>query len=130
MVRAAGWLITISIIVCLWVNVMASHAANDLVESEDGQLLKGLRQRGLFEAARHHCQARLQVPDISMAQRTEWTMEWIRTHAQHALSLPADTRPDQWQQARKVAADYLQRYPRSPQRVLIQELRYPHYYLY
>ncbi len=120
MLRAAGWRITISIIVCLWVNVMALHAANDLVESEDGQLLKGLRQRGLFEAARHHCQARLQVPDISMAERTEWTMEWIRTHAQHALSLPADTRPDQWQQARKVAADYLQRYPRSPQRVLIQ----------
>ena len=120
MLRAACWRITISIIVCLWVNVAESHAANELGESEDGQLLKGLRQRGLFEAARHHCQARLEIPGISMTQRTEWTMEWIRTHAQHALSLPADTRPGEWQQARKVAADYLQRYPRSPQRALVQ----------
>ena len=94
--------------------------ADHLIETEDSQFLEGLRKRGLFQIAQSHCQRHLETPGLSMLERTEWTIEWIRTHAQHALSLPADARPRQWQAARKVASDYLQRYPRYPQRMLVE----------
>ncbi|HIA20622.1 MAG TPA: hypothetical protein EYN70_14610, partial [Planctomycetaceae bacterium] len=117
---AAGWRIGMGAIGCLLVCTGAAAAADLLVKTEDSQFLDGLRKRALFQVAQSHCQRQLATAGLSRQQRTQWTIKWIRTHAQHALSLPADTRPAQWQLARKVAADYLQRYPRYPQRVLLQ----------
>ena len=115
-----GWRMILGLAVCLLGSSSGLVAADYLIETEDSQLLEGLRKRGLFQVAQSHCQRHLETSGLSMLERTEWTIEWIRTHAQHALSLPADARPPQWQQARKVASDYLQRYPRYPQRTLVE----------
>ena len=120
MYRSSGALLGICLVACQLPTSLVAQPVENLAQGEDGQLLEGLRQRGLFEVARTYCQERLGAPGLSMGQRTWWTMEWTRTHAQHALSLPAARRAAPWQQARKVAADYLQRYPRSPHRVLVQ----------
>jgi hypothetical protein len=120
MFREGCWRIIFSLAVCLLVSRGELAAADDFMETEDSQLLDGLRKRALFQVAQSHCQLHLETPGLSVLQRTQWTIAWIRTHAQHALSLPADARPAQWQQARKVASDYLQRYPRYPQRTLVQ----------
>ena len=115
-----GWRMILGLAVCLLASSSILVTADHLIVTEDSQLLEGLRKRGLFQVAQSHCQRHLETSGLSMLERTEWTIEWIRTHAQHALSLPADARPPQWQQARKVASDYLQRYPRYPQRTLVE----------
>ena len=112
--------IRFSVVVLLLLGSRVSLGADLLLKTEDSELLEGLRKRALFQTAQFQCQRRLATPGLSQQQRTQWTIECIRTHTEHALSLPVGQRAGQWQLARKVAADYLQRYPRYPQRILVQ----------
>lgn len=88
-------------------------------ETED-QFLEGLRQRRLFALAETYCRERLGAQGLSPRRRNELTIQWIRMIADQALNVPADQRDAYWKKARRVAEEYVRKYPEDPRTVLVQ----------
>jgi tetratricopeptide (TPR) repeat protein len=74
---------------------------------EEGQLLNGLRERGLFEIAEYHCRNQLGREGLTSRERMQWTVEMVRTMAQEALNLPADQQESAWNRAVDTARRYV-----------------------
>jgi len=87
--------------------------------STEVRFLTGLRQRQLFRLAEDFCLQQL-TQELTATSRAEFTIELIRTYAQHAIySAPADRAP-YWQKARDTAAQFLSEHAENPRRLLVQ----------
>ncbi len=95
-------------------------AAGSLAADDDARFLEGLRQRRLFELAERLCGEQLADQQLGPVQQGELTVEWIRTIALHAAHSPPDQRQALWQQARRVAADFLGKNAQHPRGMLVR----------
>ena len=77
-----------------------------VAQSPDESLLDGLRQRGLFELARHHCQQRLEDSGEGTRQQVKWTVQLMRTLAAEARQVGQQQRDTLWDQAGEVADSF------------------------
>jgi len=87
-------------------------------QSTEPELLDGLRQRGLFELARVHCQSQLKLSQ-QPRQQVEWTVEWMRTLAAEAQQAGAAEQEQLWKSAADIAADFIAQQPRNPRSLLV-----------
>lgn len=85
----------------------------DALDHIDQQLLNGLRARGLFETAVHYCNEQLAADEIAPRDAAIWTVELIRTHADHGMNLASIERESAWSKARDVTEDFLVANPES-----------------
>jgi len=84
------------------------------IDHVDQQLLDGLRSRGLYGTAIHYCNEQLAVEEIPPRDEAIWTVELIRTHADHGLNLPSTDRQSAWSMAHEATAAYIAANPESP----------------
>jgi hypothetical protein len=89
-------------------------------QSADKNLLDGLRKRGLFELARHHCQQQLEDSQDGSRQQVKWTIQLMRTRAAEAQQAGRQHRDELWSQAGEVAAGFIQQHGDHPRRILVQ----------
>ena len=95
--------------VCIsWAGVVSA------IDHVDQQLLDGLRSRGLYGTAIHYCNEQLDVEEISPRDEGIWTVELIRTHADHGLNLPSTDRESAWTMAQEATTAYIAANPESP----------------
>ena len=91
-----------------------------VAQSADDHLLDGLRQRGLFDLARHHCQQQLENAREGSRKQVKWTVQLMRTHAAEAQQAGRQQRKQLWGQAGEVAAGFIQQHGDHPRRILVQ----------
>jgi tetratricopeptide (TPR) repeat protein len=76
--------------------------------------LKGLRDRRLFSVAETYCFRRLDDPELSAAERIDYTVELSRALVQHAAWRTGQEQEELWARARSVVDDELRRDPEHP----------------
>jgi tetratricopeptide (TPR) repeat protein len=77
----------------------------------DEAFLAGLRARRLFALAESHCQRRSADQSLSVVERGELTVDWIRTLAEHARHSPAYNRESLLRRVHEVAAQFTTAHP-------------------
>nr|ADI22881.1 hypothetical protein [uncultured Rhizobium sp. HF0500_35F13] len=98
--------------------ILLVFTATARAQSTEPELLDGLRQRGLFELARVHCQSQLKLSQPPR-QQVEWTVEWMRTLAAEAQQAGAAEQEQLWKSAADIAADFIAQQPRNPRSLLV-----------
>jgi hypothetical protein len=106
----AGWLVG-------WLVLAGGPLA---AQPSEVAFVEGLRQRRLYDLAAAHCQERLARLALGAPERADWTVELIRTLAEHAAAAPPSQRAALWKQAHQAAADFLQQVPTHPRAVLVR----------
>ena len=91
-----------------------------VAQSPDESLLDGLRQRGLFELARHHCQQKLEDSGEGTREQVKWTVQLMRTLSAEARQAGQQQRDTLWDQAGEVAESFVVEHREHPQLVLLR----------
>ncbi len=100
--------------------LIAASAVPAWADSPEARFVAGLRARRLFRLAEQYCTQQVRRSDLSPARRAEVLMELARTYGEHALHAPPGERQPLWDEAHAVVGDYLQAFPDSPRRLLIE----------
>ena len=108
------------VVYLFWVVLVVAPKCALSARNDDARFVDGLRQRRLYSLAEDFCQERLVDENLSEVERSETTLELIRTLAAHAADSPPSLRLHLWDQARQTAGDYLREHPGAPRLVLIR----------
>lgn len=79
-----------------------------------------LRQRGLFSLAEGQALSRLTSDELSVADRTSYTIELSRTLTEHAGFVSDEQREELWERARSVIQDLLAKDRSNPRNLLLE----------
>ena len=82
--------------------------------------MAGLRRRGLFALAETYCRKRLEDAQLDEVDRAELVIDLVRTLAEHALAVPADSRAPLWQEISTTTADFQRQHPQNPRVLLVR----------
>ena len=96
-----------------------AQTTNDNETSDEIRLIAGLRQRRLFELAKSHSQAILNQP-LSPTEQVDVKIELLKTQISEAILAGSQERELAWQQTKQSAAQFLERHPNHPRRLLVQ----------
>lgn len=100
--------------------LFALGASGQTQPTDDERFLAGLRARQLFSLVDLYCARQLAQEELNDRRRVMLTVEQIRSHAEHAVSVaPAEQRAF-WQRAHQTAHDFNEQFPESPRRILVQ----------
>ncbi|HEY1785414.1 MAG TPA: hypothetical protein VGG30_07680, partial [Pirellulales bacterium] len=89
-------------------------------EPAEQRFLAGLRRRGLFVLAENYCHERLKDAQLDEVDRAELVIDLIRTLAEHALAVAADSRAPLWQEISTTTADFQRQHPQNPRVLLVR----------
>jgi hypothetical protein len=95
-------------------------AAETSFSEGTAKYFRELRRRGLYRLAESFCLERLSRPGLSLAQRTELTLELSRALADHALVAVEPEQAELWNRARSTLAEFLKQEPKNPRRLLLE----------
>lgn len=109
--RAPRWLVLL-----IWCAAPMLIAA----ASPDEEFLQGLRTRRLFELAEKYCREKLTDQQLAASDRSLFTLELIRTYAEHAANAEPAARNALWKQADDTAVEFMRNAPQHPQILLIK----------
>ncbi|WP_010582479.1 coiled-coil domain-containing protein [Schlesneria paludicola] len=91
-----------------------------LGDEPQARYFEQLRQRSLFALAETEAIARLAADDLSLATKTDLTLELSRSLAEHAGFVPEDQRNELWQRARQAVLDLVEQDRSNPRVILLQ----------
>jgi hypothetical protein len=94
--------------------------ADENYEPAEERFLAGLRRRGLFALAETYCRERLKDAQLDEVDRAELLIDLVRTLAEHALAVPADSRAPMWQEISTTTADFQRQHPQNPRVLLVR----------
>jgi len=98
----------------------AGLAAETTFSEGTAKYFRELRRRGLYRLAESFCLERLSRPGLSIAQRTELTLELSRALAEHAMVAVEPEQTELWSRARSTLAEFLKQEPKNPRRLLLE----------
>ena len=84
------------------------------------KMIRGLRQRSLFDLADQFASLELESEQIPQLEKATVLNELIRTKVIQAASLTATQREEVWTRAHFLADDFLKKSPEHPRRLLVQ----------
>ena len=99
------------LLICLPISTLRSDETH-------ARYFEQLRQRGLFSLAEAEAISRLAKPDLSLADKSLFSIELSRTLTEHAGFVSDEQRDELWQRAQKVIQDLLDQEHLNP-RVLV-----------
>jgi hypothetical protein len=79
-----------------------------------------LRRRGLYRLAETFCLERLSRSGLSLAQRTDLTLELSRALSEHATVAVEPEQTELWDRARSTLTEFLKQEPKNPRRLLLE----------
>lgn len=92
----------------------------DAADQAHTQYFEQLRQRGLFSLAEGEAISRLEADKLSLADKTQLSIELSRTLMEHAAFVTDEQREELWQRARTVVQDLLDQNPTSPRSLMLE----------
>jgi len=95
-------------------------SADEDYEPAESRFLTGLRRRGLFALAETYCRDRLKDAGLDEVDRAELVIGLVRTLAEHALAVPADSRAPLWQEIAATTANFQRQHPQNPRVLLVR----------
>jgi hypothetical protein len=108
----------VTLIVCAPFPVSADDSAG--LDELTTDYFRGLRERRLFRLAESYCLQKLSRGRLSLAVRTDLTIELARTLTEHAMYAGPAEQTELWNQARKTLEDVLEAEPTHPRRILFE----------
>lgn len=108
----------VSSIVCAPFAVLADDSTG--LDELTTDYFRGLRERRLFRLAESYSLQRLSRGRLSLADRTDLTIELARTLTEHATYAGPAEQAELWNQARKTLQDVLDAEPTHPRRILFE----------
>ncbi|HEX4143816.1 MAG TPA: tetratricopeptide repeat protein [Pirellulales bacterium] len=102
------------------VRALRAVANEENHEPAEQRFLTGLRRRGLFTLAETYCRERLKDAQLDEVDRAELVIDLVRTLAEHALAVPADSRAPIWQEISATTADFQRHHPQNPRVLLVR----------
>ncbi|MGE5194250.1 MAG: hypothetical protein ACM3U2_17290 [Deltaproteobacteria bacterium] len=97
----------------------AGPAAEAPLSGGTARYFRELRRRGLYRLAESYCLERLSRKGLSLAERTELTLELSRALAEHATVAVEPEQTELWNRARAALAEFLKQEPKNPRRLLL-----------
>jgi len=85
-------------------------------EDDTTRYFQQLRRRGLFRLAEGVCFRKLARDDLTIQERSQYTLEFSRTLAEHAKYTTGKEQDELWKQATAVVEDFLKEHPEAPRR--------------
>ncbi|MFM8252686.1 MAG: hypothetical protein ACKOBW_13910 [Planctomycetota bacterium] len=114
------WLIIVSASLTLELVGGPQAVAQSPPSEFEARYLAGLRSRQLFELAESYCQHRYESGGTSAGARGAVAVEWIRTLAAHALSVPEADRAPLLQQAHEITRRFVNDYRDHSQTLIVR----------
>jgi TolA-binding protein len=110
--------LVVSFLACGTPAVRADESAG--LDELTADLFRGLRERRLFRLAESYCLQKLSRPRLSIAVRTDLTIELARTLTEHATFSSEPEQSELWNQAKKTLQGVIEAEPTHPRRILFE----------
>jgi hypothetical protein len=110
-------------VACLLSVPHASRADDPALAESTAKYFRELRRRGLFKLAESYCFERLSHDGLSIAERTDLTLELSRTLAEHAEFVGSSEQDELWARSESALTELLKQDSDNPRRLLLEVQR-------